>query len=128
MKITLTNGTELNAIIVIGSKKNLQGATRDTLSFLFPAETSLDELDAIFTAENCESISITGEDGLEYIHKGYTIRASLSREPVVVSPATESEEEIIENRVTVSMASRTSIESQMAEMQAALAALAGVEV
>ncbi len=120
MLIKLANGTELNPISAIGEKRYVQGASRDTLLFIFPAETSLDELDGLFTAENCEKITIIEEtengDTLEHLHSAYTIRAELKREPVEVEPATESTEAVYENRVTVSMSQRTFAESQLAAL------------
>ena len=115
MIIKLTNGMELNPILVTGGQKYIQGASRDTLSFVFPADASMDELDSMFTAENCESIAIVDGEN-EYIHHGYTIRSELRREPIMVTPATEASEAIVENRVTVSMSQRTYMESQMASL------------
>lgn len=119
MIIKLANGTELNPISVIGERRHIQGASRDTLVFVFPAETLMDNLDSVFTTENCETITIV-EDENEYIHKAYTIRAELKREPVEVTPATESTEAVYENRVTVAMAQRTYVESHIAELNEAL--------
>ena len=119
MMIKLTNGTELNPILVTGGQKYVHGASRDTLSFVFPADTGMDELDDLFTAENCESIAIVDGDNA-YIHNGYTIRAELKREPVVVTPATEAEAEVVEHRVTVSMSQRTYMENQLAATKAAV--------
>lgn len=123
MKIILANGSELHPIIVTGGGRSINGTHRDTLNFIFPADASLDELDGIFSAENCETIKlyegVTNEDGTvtetEHIHTGYTIRAELSRTPMVVTPATEDTEEVVENRVTVSMAQRTYTEAKLAE-------------
>lgn len=120
MKIILANGTELNPIIVTGGGRSINGAHRDTLNFIFPADASLDELDGLFTAENCEKISLFEDnaDGsvTEHIYTGYTIRAELSRTPMVVQPATEDTEEVTENRVTVSMALRTYAEKKLDEI------------
>lgn len=112
MIIKLANGTELNPITVIGAKRNVQGAHRDVLSFVFPAETSLDELDAVFTAENCKSIAIADGE-TEHIHTNYTIRTELKREPVVVTPATDTTDAVYENRVIVAMAQMTYQENQI---------------
>ena len=112
MIIKLANGTELTALGVTGEKRNVQGARRDVLSFIFPAETSLDQMDEVFTAENCKSITIIkGET--EHIHRGYTIRAELKREPVQISAATEETDATYENRVTVAMAQMTYQESRI---------------
>lgn len=114
MIITLANGTELNPISVIGEEKSINGTKRDTLTFVFPQEMGLDEIDAIFTAANCEKIilheTVTGDDGttaeMEHLHTGYVIRAALLRSPVVVALATDTTAEVVENRVMVSMARR----------------------
>lgn len=131
MKIILTNGTELNPIMAAGGSRYFGGAHRDSLSFIFAADASLDELDAIFTDANCETITIEdttvdaegNETTVGYIHTGYTIRAELKREPMEVTPATESSAAVYENRVTVTMAQRTYEEKQFQNMQAAMNAL-----
>lgn len=127
MKIILSNGGELTPILVEGGKKIVQGATRDTLSFVFSADTSMDDLDAIFTAENCEQIAIVDGEN-EYIHKGYTVRAGLKREPVEIARENGEENAAYENRVFVSMSQRTYAESQMADMQATINTLLSGEV
>lgn len=115
MIIKLSNGTELNPISALGEKRYVQGASRDTILFAFSAENTLDNLDRLFTAENCETITIVDGEN-EYIHRGYTVRAELKREPVEVTPATESAEAVYENRVFVAMAQRTYSESQIASL------------
>ncbi len=122
MKIILTNGAELTPVIVTGAKKYVQGANRDALTFVF-ADTSLDEMDGIFTAENCENINIVGDDESEAIHSGYTVRAELVKKLVETQAATTDKEAVTENRVFVTMAQRTYAEDQMAAMQAAMNAL-----
>ena len=116
MKIILNNGTELTPIMVTGGPRHIRGASRDTLSFIFPATEDMTELDAAFSTANCESITIIGDDGSEAIHKGYTIRAELSKASEEVSPATESEAAVFEDRITVSMSQRTYAESQLASL------------
>lgn len=127
MIIKLANGIELNALGVKGEKQNIQGFRRDVLSFMLPASVSLDEMDSIFTEENCKSITlINGET--EHIHNNYTIRVELKREPVLVTPATETSSEVYETRVTVSMAQTTYQENQIAAMKASMDALLKGEV
>ena len=128
MKIILNNGKELSPILVTGGPRMVQGASRDTLNFIFPADVSMAAIDQAFTADACEHITIIGDDGSENIHTGYTIRAELSKASVEVTPATESEAAVFEDRITVSMSQRTYAESQLANMEVALAALAGKEV
>ena len=116
MKIILNNGTELTPIMVTGGPRHIQGASRDTLNFVFPATEDMTALDAAFSTANCESVTIVGDDGSEAIHKGYTIRAELKKESVEVTPATESEAAVYEDRITVSMSQRTYAESQLASL------------
>ena len=123
MKIILTNGVELTPNTVTGTKRLVQGASRDTLTFVFPDGTSLDELDKLFTAENCERITIVEADGSEYVHSDYVIRAELKRELMEVAPATADEPGTYESRVTVAMSRITYQESQYAEMQATISTL-----
>ena len=113
MKITLMNGTELNPILIMGGVRFVQGAHRDTLNFIFPEDVSMDFLAETFTPENCEKISITDDMG-EYVYYGYTINTELKRSPVIVVEASETEDEIIENRVTITMSQKTYTESQVA--------------
>lgn len=116
MNIKLNDNTELTPIMVIGETRRIQGASRDTLNFIFPETEDMAELDSAFSAENCEKITIIGDDGSENIHTGYTIRAELSKASVEVTPATEEAEAVYEDRITVSMSQRTYAESQLASL------------
>ena len=120
MKVILCNGAELTPNTVTGTKRLVQGASRDTLTFVFPDGTSLDELNRIFSAENCETITIVENDGSEYVHSGYVIRAELKREPVEVAAESDTEPATYQDRVVVAMSRRTYQESQYAELQEAL--------
>ena len=128
MKITLTNGTELSALTVYGVKRDVQGANRDTLHFVFPVEVGFEYLDSIFTEANCETITITEDSGEAYIHKAYTVRAELSKKNMIVGNSEEDGTPIYEDRLTVAMAQRTDAENQLKEMEKAMMALAGVGV
>ena len=116
MKIILTNGTELNPIMVTGASKFVQGANRDTLTFVFNDSISMDELDKIFTSSNCESINIIGDDESEAIYSGYTIRAELNKKQVQNNTEKPEAEAVYENRITVSMAQITYTEAQLANL------------
>ena len=116
MKIVLTNGTELTPIQVTGELKHIQGVNRDTLNFIFSEELSMDELDAIFTEDACESITIVGDDESEAIHTGYTIRTELVKKQVEVQKETEEHEAVFEKRIFVSMAQRTYAETKLASV------------
>lgn len=116
MKIILTNKTELQPVIVTGGTEYVQGANRDVLAFVF-ADASMDELDALFTVENCEAIKIVGGDESESIHTGYTLRASLTKTAEEVQQATADTEAVYESRVTVKMAQRTYAESMLSSLQ-----------
>lgn len=115
MKVILNNGVEVTPIIITGEKRNIQNARRDCLTFVF-RETSLDEIDGIFTTENCEKMVIVGDDNSEAIYKGYVVRAELTKEMVEVKGATAEESAEYEARVKVSMAERTYAETQIANL------------
>ena len=121
MKIILNN-TELTPINVIGGRKNVQGASRDTLTFVFPADMSMAELDGTFSAANCESITIEDDTG-SYIHKGYTVRGELSKTSVCTAAETEETPAVYEDRINIVMGQRTYTEKQMADTQAQISAL-----
>ena len=121
MKIILNN-TELTPINVIGGRKNVQGANRDTLTFVFPADMSMAELDGTFSAANCESITIEDDTG-SYIHKGYTVRGELSKTSVCTAAETEETPAVYEDRINIVMGQRTYTEKQMADTQAQISAL-----
>ena len=127
MHIKLVNGTEMTPFSIYGGGRDVQGVKRDTLYFVFPVSEGLETLDSIFTEENCEIITITEDGGDSFIHKGYTVRAELSKKNIVVG-TDEENEPIYEDRLTVAMAQRTPAENQLKEMERAMMALAGVEV
>lgn len=116
MIIKLANGNELNPIVVTGASRHIQGATRDTLSFVFPASEGMDAIDSAFTESACESITIIDDEGNENIYKAYTIRAELKKTSVEVTPATVETEAVTEERITVSMSQRTYAETQLASL------------
>ena len=117
MKIILANGVEKNAILVTGGQIYAQGANRDALTFVFSSnEVSLDEIDNDFTPIACENIKLVDETGSEFIHKGYTIRTELTKKDVVLTPGDETNPETVENRIMVTMAQRTYVETQMASL------------
>lgn len=123
MNIKLSDDTQLEAIVVTGGPRHVQGADRDTLCFVFPAAAGLEALDGAFTADNCESITIVDDEGGEHIYTGYTIRCELAKAAVEVTPATAEAPAVYEERVTVVMAQRTYAETQLHQLQAAVAAL-----
>ena len=120
MKIILKDNKELNPISFATSKRTVHGATRDCLSFVFDNKLSLDELDAIFTKEACESITIVGDDNSEAVHSAYTIRAEIKKYSEVAEAETPNKEAVTVERVIVAMAQRTYQETKMAELEARL--------
>ncbi len=123
MKIILANGTELDPYTAEGGNKYVQGASRDCLTFAFPADAGMEAIDNAFSEAACESIAIVDDEGNEYIHKGYAIRVDLMKKPVEIEPATVDAEAVYEDRVIVTMAQRTYTENQLKVMHAELNAL-----
>lgn len=116
MKVILSNGTELIPIMVTGEKVYFQGAERDSLTFVFGKEYSMDELDGIFTESNCESIKIVEDSNDEYIHVGYAIRSELVKKLVITQESTVDTAAVSESRVMITMAQRTYAETKLAQV------------
>lgn len=116
MKIVMKDGTEIQAILVMGGKEYIQGASRDVLTFVF-AETSLDVVDKAFTEDKCEELKLIGEDGEESIHSGYVIRTSLEKKKVEVEPETAEYDAEYEERIFVKMAQRTYAETKLIQIE-----------
>ena len=115
MKIILANGKEMNPSVVLGEKRHVYGVGRDALTFLF-TDMSVDELDSIFTASNCEKINIIGDDGSESLYVGYVVRVEVAKEVVMTSAETSESPVVTETQVKVTMAQRTYAESQIAAL------------
>lgn len=120
MKIILANGTELNPLSIKGAPKEVQGAKRDTLSFIFSGNEDINALDNAFSEAACESIKIIGDNESETVYKGYAIRAELRKVPMRTELSTDGKEALIENRIIVSMAQRTYTETQLSALNALL--------
>ena len=120
MKTILTNGAELAPIIVMGERRYAHGASRDALTFVFPASEEITALDALFVAENCESVTIETNEGEIYVHKDYAVRVELVKKPVQIVEPTEETEAVYEDRIFVTMAQRTEQEKLTAEMSEAI--------
>ena len=139
MQIKLADGLVLEPITAKAESRYVQGQHRDTLSFVFPVTASYDELDAAFSEVNCETITIIGaesktitetivnEDGttevvpvtvpVDAVHKGYTLRCELKKEPVMVASATTDTDAVYEDRIFVAMSQRTYSETVMKSLQ-----------
>lgn len=128
MHIILADGTQLNHIGATGETRYLQGANRDTITFILDETHSIDELDALFNEANCELINIVTdevvelEDGTTQVvysdnyHRGYVIKGEISKKIVVIEPATVDTAEVTETRIHVTMAQRTYAETKLMSM------------
>lgn len=121
MKIILTDGTELNPILITGNQAFIQGAKRDILTFVFPATEGMEALDTAFSDTACETITIIDDEGVENIYKSYAIRVKMEKAPVEVAPATAESEAVTEERISISMAQRTYMENKLNALSALLA-------
>ena len=140
--LILANNTQIPLISCIGGSEYFQGAQRAALDFrIDPTDYTLAEIDALFTVDNCSSVTLqettehqqqaTNEDGTpaidedgnpvmetvqqvsEYIHQGYIVRVSLSKQMYTVagdSGVTDQEQ------ISVKMAQQSATEQQLAEL------------
>lgn len=121
MKVILNNGTELDAIVVNGASRHFQGASRDTLEFQFAKTTAtFDQLDTLFgEPENTKRMMLQQGDK-SYLHENYTLRVSMGLAPVTITPATDTEPEVTEERYSIVMAQKTYAELQQESLQEAV--------
>lgn len=113
MKVNLNNGTELEAIVVNGSTRHFQGASRDSLEFQFASNSvTFEQLDTLFAQESNTSRITLVNGETSYLHENYSLRVSMGFAPIVVAIATDTTAEVTENRFTVVMAQKTYKEIQ----------------
>ena len=120
MKIIFANGVELFPLVITGANRQFQGAYRDALTFTFAPTEDMTALDEAFSSSACESINIVGDDGTEAIHKAYTIMVELCKKPMEIAPPTAESDAVMEDRILVTMAQRTYMETKMMAMEEAL--------
>lgn len=117
MKLILTNGLELNPILVTGEHKYIQNQDRDVLSFIFDSKYSMDKLDSLFTESNCETIKLINENTEEEsVYNGYVIRVELIKKTEELEPETSESTSVHVTRIHVSMAQRSYSETKIAQM------------
>lgn len=123
--LKFANGTDLALITCRGSKENFHDAYRDVLEFCIdPALVTLDEADALFTAENCATLILTDDEG-QYTHEGYTERVNLEKAEKTV--LTGAGEKVKAAMICVKMGQQTALERQLAELETANDILLGLE-
>lgn len=116
MKLTLYDGTELTPIKVTGVHRVVNGTTRDCLSFIFPEDAGMDNIDAMFTEDTCKSVTIEDDEGSSFVHKNYVIRVGLSKESAKISEGDSENDATYETRITVTMAQQTYAENKLASL------------
>ena len=118
MQIKFADDSTLDCIHVNGKTQYYQGATRDTLEFVFAKSAGFDALDAAF-ADDAKTASVTiiddadPENPASWVYDGYTLRMAMRMEPVVITPGTSDAPAVTEERITVVMAQLTYIERQL---------------
>lgn len=118
MQIKFADETAMDCIQVNGKTQYYQGATRDTLEFVFAKAAGFDALDAAFADEaKTASITIINDVDAENpeigVYDSYTLRMSMRMEPVVITPGTMEAPAVTEERIMVVMAQLTYIERQL---------------
>lgn len=112
MTVVLNDKTEVFPLMVTGERRYIKGATRDALTFVFK-DTDMAEIDSLFTEDNCKEIVVCGDDGSEYLHKGYVLREALSKRKVELTQENGENEAVYEDRVFVTMAEMTYAEATL---------------
>lgn len=116
MIIRFADGTEATCVLVTGEHVQINSVYRDCLGFVFE-DTSLDEIDELFTEARCEKmVLINEEDKSEGIFEGYTIRHKLEKRYPDVEEDAKIEDVNAKQRVMCYMAQRTYSESKLKEV------------
>ena len=142
--LILSNNTQIPIISCIGGSEYYQGAQRAVLDFrISPDNYTLAEIDALFNADNCSSVTLkeitelqqqaVNEDGTlavdensdpvmetveqvnEYIHQGYIMRVALSKQVYTVAGDDGVTDQ---EQISVRMAQQSAAEKQLAELAA----------
>lgn len=124
MKITLSNGMELEALGVHGRSINYQGTQRDSLIFMFdPDSYSLNDITNAFSEENCSAITLEDGNGNVYVHENYIIRieAGIGLKEVIKSGGVSNDN--TSQSVYVRMAQTTLTERKLMNQQEVIDAL-----
>lgn len=115
MKIKLENNQELDVLVVNANTQYIQGFQRDVLDFhIEKGLYSFEELESLFTPENTDKIYIITEEGIEYLHGGYTLRVSISLERISVQEQSQAESQ---EYFSVKMAQKTYNEKTLERLQ-----------
>ena len=127
MKIIFNDNTEKSLIMVTGESMFVQGANRDTLTFVFDDTNTLDGLDELFTEERCEKFILVEDEQIDeigtrvggnyYVHSNYTVRVGIEKVAEKTDEKTDDGADVYVNRIKVKMAQRTYGENQLKILQ-----------
>ena len=115
MKIRFNDNTEINGLVVNGSNRFFQNAQRDSLEFVFAKGLyTFEELEVSFS-DRLKTIKMTivDDNDTQYVYNDYVLRVSMSLSPVVITPATSTTPEVIEERISIIMAQQTYMEKMV---------------
>ena len=117
MIIKFNDNTELEVIKVQNRQAYIQNANREVYDFHFdPSLITFEQLEGIFGDEQKTKkiYLINGDD--TFLHEDYSIRISLSYQPVEITPETPDAPAQSENRFIVSMARKTYMEKIISQL------------
>ncbi len=75
MEVKLKSGTVVENVYIYGGRENYDDAIRSYLEFVLLAENNtVENLESIFTSEECEDVEIINTDNAEsFTHSGYIV-------------------------------------------------------
>lgn len=122
MLIKLNDGKEIPILLVTGGNRIVFGSNRDTITFVINGYNSLEEIDNIFTEDNCENIILIQDDEekTETLLYGYVLKTDLNKKIVEIAPESPEEEAIFEPRINITLARRSYAETKMAALSLAI--------
>ena len=122
MLIKLNDGKEIPILLVTGGNRVVFGSNRDTITFVINGYNSLEEIDNIFTEDNCENIILIQDDEekTETLLYGYVLKTDLNKKIIEIAPESPEEEAVFEPRINITLARRSYAETKMAALSLAI--------
>ncbi len=108
------NGQTIEVVAVNGTRKTVQGATRDTLTFkLDPATIDLATAQELFAEQPNIIIQTENSENGEteqFVYSDYTIMFEVSLKQELVSPETSESEAVYTSYINIGLAQKTYLE------------------
>ena len=113
------DSVSVSPICIYKEEIELEGIKRPALKFVFNTDgLGLKDLSDMFSKENCKQITITEDDGSQFVYDNYSVRIKLANELETVKD--EEGNFSTQEFINITMGKRTELELQYEELTASL--------